>query len=676
MSPFAADAQRVNGAVLESVSGQPLAGAVVSALDVDGRPTVRALTNERGQYALVWQPGAVQLSVVRLGFHPVTLALAGSVPHDTTIVMSMAPWRVAFDGSGQSAEPFCSPGDRREAALELWNQARAGLLNSIVAKSTIPVDLVDLEYQTALDPATRRVTEQHIQVTQRTAASPNANRPSAAELAAKGYRILVGGAPTFFAPDPEVLFDETFLGSHCFGLKGDPRGHKGLIAVTFEPRSKGRADSVVDVRGQLWIDSSRLTVVQLDFVYTGVDEAARRAGEGGTVHFNTVRNGVVFVDRWSLILVGLRQTSAGGQLEVASIEETGASVLAAQWPDSTTYSGPVAVFRGLVSEKERSTPAANVLVAIDGVDSTLTDREGRFEFGLIPGGLYSVRVADTAYNAYSLPRTTTRDVLVGRGDTVTVNFEMPAFAQRQNPPSMLTGHVVNAKDHGPVPDADVWMPASDTHTRSDSTGRFRLTGLQVGKQFAIIRRLGFDELTDTITLRSGQELVRDFALEGQPVSLDTVHTTSRIVKYHSPQLRAFEERRQGGVGRYIAEDVMRKNDALSVATLLAARLPGMSIVGYKSQSFAQSNRAAGIATPFRALQNDRHSPMGCWLAVYVDGQALFSGPPGDAPDLSRMFVDDYAGAEFYPGGASVPAQFNMIRTANCGVLLLWTREFR
>jgi hypothetical protein len=241
---------------------------------------------------------------------------------------------------------------------------------------------------------------------------------------------------------------------------------------------------------------------------------------------------------------------------------------------------------------------------------------------------------------------------------------------------MLIGHVTNAKDHSPVPDADIWMPLSDTHTRSDSTGRFRLSGLQAGRQFVIVRRLGFDELTDTVTFQSGKELVRDFALGDQPVSLDTVRTTSRVVKYRSPQLRAFEERRLRGVGQYIAEDVMRKNDALSVATLLAARLPGASIVGYKSQSFIQSNRAAGIAQPFRALQNDRHSPVGCWLAVYVDGLALFSGPPGDAPDLSRMFVDDFAGAEFYPGGASVPAQFNMIRTANCGVILLWTRENR
>jgi len=38
-----------------------------------------------------------------------------------------------------------------------------------------------------------------------------------------------------------------------------------------------------------------------------------------------------------------------------------------------------------------------------------------------------------------------------------------------------------------------------------------------------------------------------------------------------------------------------------------------------------------------------------------------------------MRVDQFAGVEFYPGGATIPSQYNKTGSS-CGVLLLWTRE--
>jgi hypothetical protein len=45
----------------------------------------------------------------------------------------------------------------------------------------------------------------------------------------------------------------------------------------------------------------------------------------------------------------------------------------------------------------------------------------------------------------------------------------------------------------------------------------------------------------------------------------------------------------------------------------------------------------------------------------------------DFPDMSRFSVKDYAGVEYYAGGASLPEKYNSTSNA-CGVLLLWTRD--
>jgi hypothetical protein len=70
----------------------------------------------------------------------------------------------------------------------------------------------------------------------------------------------------------------------------------------------------------------------------------------------------------------------------------------------------------------------------------------------------------------------------------------------------------------------------------------------------------------------------------------------------------------------------------------------------------------------------------CYATVYVDG-ALYYTKATDAPgvrtsgppDMRRLDANDYAGIEFYPGGATIPPQYNGT-DSGCGVLLLWTRE--
>jgi hypothetical protein len=204
--------------------------------------------------------------------------------------------------------------------------------------------------------------------------------------------------------------------------------------------------------------------------------------------------------------------------------------------------------------------------------------------------------------------------------------------------------------------------------------------LSTGRYTIEIRRVGYGLLTDTVSVEEGDVRQRQFRLE-RAVLMDTVETTVPAVRYLSPNLRGFEERRTSGRGYYIAEEELRKSESRSLGSVLK-RIPGIAVSGHRSAEYVASSRSAGMGQagalarvpPPKANPEDRSSPRGCWVAVFMDGIALYLGPPQPAPDLTQFQVRDLAGVEFYSGPAGVPAQFSTMRSSDCGVLLLWTRE--
>ena len=61
-------------------------------------------------------------------------------------------------------------------------------------------------------------------------------------------------------------------------------------------------------------------------------------------------------------------------------------------------------------------------------------------------------------------------------------------------------------------------------------------------------------------------------------TLPTVVVTDSATKPVSPRLRAFEEHRKAGFGRFVGEDDFRKNDNMNMADLMLARMPGLQTV--------------------------------------------------------------------------------------------------
>ena len=92
----------------------------------------------------------------------------------------------------------------------------------------------------------------------------------------------------FFAPDADVLLDESFATSHCFRLAADDTSHRGQIGLAFTPAPGRGRDTLVDVAGVIWIDRATPALRSLEFLYTGLGHP-RRLRAAGTSSFSRCR---------------------------------------------------------------------------------------------------------------------------------------------------------------------------------------------------------------------------------------------------------------------------------------------------------------------------------------------------------------------------------------------------
>ena len=423
----AASAQRVSGTVRVAGTSAILSGTVVAVNDSAGRSLARTLTDGNGRYSIALPPGAAQVRATRIGFRPGAAAIVRGATSDLTIDLTMEAAPVMLQTVRVAADASCRGTADGRMVLQLWEQARSALLTAIVAREANPAQVRVLGYERVMEPTRRLVTEQRINFSVGQSRRPVAARP-AAELAATGYRTGSGRDATYFAPDADVLLDDSFGETHCFGLTTRSE-RRGEIGLTFSPRTSRR--NFIDVTGVLWINPLVPELVQLDFRFTNLDPEMEAGGAGGTVHFRTMPNGVVFIDAWSITLPRMSELTrrdASGRVivtnVVAELTETGGYVVSAQWPDGAKWADPTGGIRGRIGQAGSNDGAAGAAITLTGVVTVDADSTGAYEFVPMPPGRYELTVADSAFSKFMRPRRQSRTVTLAWGDTVLANFEV------------------------------------------------------------------------------------------------------------------------------------------------------------------------------------------------------------------------------------------------------------
>jgi hypothetical protein len=241
---------------------------------------------------------------------------------------------------------------------------------------------------------------------------------SAAFLEANGYATPDANYwPVLHHPDDQVLFDDSFVRTHCFKPTGRSNGHRGEVGVDFEP-SSARA-GMTEIRGTVWLDTVGIALQSVEFTYVHSPyEGPGFAPSTGWLRFATASNGVPLLASWSVRRVAdytlSRRNSPGvstaapGVSKLASIEqmqEEGGELAFARWDDGVEWHGALPTISGRVIDQHTRQPVGGVLVSlITAGAAVLTDSAGDFRFPYVAPGPHVLEVADTTYSFAAPPR--------------------------------------------------------------------------------------------------------------------------------------------------------------------------------------------------------------------------------------------------------------------------------
>jgi hypothetical protein len=215
----------------------------------------------------------------------------------------------------------------------------------------------------------------------------------------------------------------------------------------------------------------------------------------------------------------------------------------------------------------------------------------------------------------------------------------------------------------PVKDAEVVDIATGTKALTTETGTVTLAFLPDGGSMVRVRKVGFEPQTfwAAISPRDTAPITIAFARAGQ--LLPAVKTTARsaadsVPHWMSPGLREFEDRRKTGLGHFVPESVLRKEDYRTLGNVLASHIAGVTVL-------ERAGRGVFLISP--RYGSPKHP---CYPDVYLNGSQL--GGTGRPVNLAEFSTVDFSAIEFH-NPAEAPARYSGTGSG-CGVLLLWSRE--
>ena len=394
-----AHAQAVNGIVRDSTTRLALAGAVVELLDQNGASLGRTLTSGTGSFTLTVDPKTDRLRLVRIGFRPRDIRVKPDSIIGTYVEIVMSRLPTMLDKVNVVAGAKCD--QRTNAAGQAFlQQARAGLLATIVGREVSPAKLVRLSYERTYGP---RLDTMMPAVRMDSIAEAKTSFRAArrgVDLVQRGFTTDSLGTGIYFGPDAEVLLDEGFEQGYCFYIT-ERRGQTGLGFSPAQARRIGR----VDVEGVLWIDTKERALRSLEYRYVGLGRESEDNNVGGQVVYQEMPNGVVIVSRWSLRLLKVRVDSQQyryGRLPTGRIvvSEGGGVVARAEWPDGTKWSAGLGTLEVTAIDGENGRRVSGAEVRLKNTNLVaISDKNGVAKFSDVFPGRYAIDIANRALDS-------------------------------------------------------------------------------------------------------------------------------------------------------------------------------------------------------------------------------------------------------------------------------------
>lgn len=533
-------AQRVAGTVRDRASLEPISGAVVTLTDSAGGTQRQVMTDAMGRFFAQVTAPWVRVRVLRIGFRPVDDSVEPASARAGSLDIRMTGIAIQLDAIQASTRKICGVEDAGgDAAATVWQQARAGLLATVVARTAVPARARILSFRQVFDSLGQRLLQQRTTTDSGSAQVPFAAAASAQNFARIGFVVDQGVSRLFFAPDADVLLDSRFAETHCFSLTTDPSGHPGEVGLAFQPGANA-STNIVDVAGTLWMDGRKPQLRTMSFHYVNLEGAAMAAGAGGSLTFTTMANGVVVLSRWSLTAPVLTRRMArwgeapGPHYAVTQVQRLGGVLAWASWPDGVQWRGPVGKVEVRVVRGTAAIPAQGVRVWLETTEDTVTtDADGRAHFTDVLPGVYTIRETDVELAAFDVEPAVQATVNVREGQQVAPTLSLLSYDELQERvcsgerssqfTAVLMGQLLT--ESGPPKwalDLRLTWPGFgsssvvDRHLSPDTEGRFSICGVPRGRLISVqVRRDTTIWLDTVVTSPSAPVGVFSFTLNPQ-----------------------------------------------------------------------------------------------------------------------------------------------------------------
>lgn len=435
-------AQPVRGTLTDSTRLVPVAGVVVTLLDGSGASVARTLSSERGLYYFATRGNASSLRVQRIGYRAQTLPLPNAIIEITTlnVVMAKLPTLLA---PMQVVDKGCPRRSDEGSALSLLEQARTGVLATVVASKEMPSVQTTIRYERVLEGTGDRIVQQRVKVdTAAVKTHSFESAHSAIDFVTRGFTETVQGATMFHAPDADVLLNDDFVAAYCFQLAKPERNRVNQVGLAFHAVRSVR--NRVDVEGAMWIDTVARAIREIEFRYKGLIPQIEQLKPGGTIGFREMTSGVVLIDRWTLRLVGVELDTV--QMAVAPmgvkrslkvnersetqpvvrnrlrVSETGGELARAVWPDGFTWDAPLATLT-VHASTAKQLPAVGAMLRLANTNyGGVTDSAGTLRISQLIPGPYQLFVIDPRLSTIDVDIETPVKIVAQRDSTYTAAF--------------------------------------------------------------------------------------------------------------------------------------------------------------------------------------------------------------------------------------------------------------
>ncbi len=521
-------AQVIHGVVVDSASQLPVAGALVSLVDDDGRDLQRFLVDADGSFRffVAGPPGTYGLRTERLGMSTTTVGGLHLGAADTvTVRIALRVRPIDLAGIEASGERRCElHAAVGEATHRVWEEARKALL-AVHTSDSVGRYVYHLEkHVRELEPGSLKIRSETRTHARSTDERPIRSRPVEL-LDSGGWVVPDDGGHRYFAPDAHTLLSDLFLATHCLRLRARDEARPGLVGLEFRPvrLQAGRSD----IEGVLWLSRENGELERLDFGYVGLPGLAAEHGSdqiGGHVEFLGMPDGGWIVSKWHIrmpMMIEVRDAIfRGRRARLAGIAEEGGRVVRAlrRGTEQVAYAELGGTVAGEVAGGVAGDRVALVGVGVE----VALDAGGSFTIAGLPEGSY--QFAHVRPSRLGLDREyVVADARVVAGDTATVRIRVPSRHQvlaaacqvEEWDPAIgvVLGEVSDAAGRmlKGIEVAAEWVAVRDragrmsAHARREETmtnqlGKFRICGVPVDRTIAVTAGTGAERETGEVVL--------------------------------------------------------------------------------------------------------------------------------------------------------------------------------